>query len=120
MTENLFDMFKIGTGPSSSHTVGPMIAARRFVLKLKEVHPLDAVCRLRVELYGLLALTGKGHATDRVVGAVKAINACRMAMNEAKGCKLTFDQIIEAIYRTGIDMQSRYKETSLAANVIEC
>jgi L-serine dehydratase len=64
---SLFDIFKIGIGPSSSHTVGPMIAARRFVLKLKEAQKLDAVCRLRVDLYGSLAHTGKGHATDRAV-----------------------------------------------------
>jgi L-serine dehydratase len=67
MTTSLFDIFKIGIGPSSSHTVGPMIAARRFVLKLKDMHKLDVVCRLRVDLYGSLAHTGKGHATDRAV-----------------------------------------------------
>jgi len=67
MTVSLFDIFKIGIGPSSSHTVGPMIAARRFVLELKEMQKLDAVCRLRIDLYGSLARTGKGHATDRAV-----------------------------------------------------
>ena len=57
------------------------------------------------------------------MGAVKAINACRMAMNETEGHKISLDQIIETMYRTGLDMQSRYKETSLAGlalNVIEC
>jgi L-serine dehydratase len=67
MAISLFEIFKIGIGPSSSHTVGPMIAARRFVLRLKEAQKLDAVCRLRVDLYGSLAHTGKGHATDRAV-----------------------------------------------------
>lgn len=57
------------------------------------------------------------------MGAVKAINACRMAMNEPAGHKISLDQVIETMYRTGLDMQSRYKETSLAGlalNVIEC
>jgi len=57
------------------------------------------------------------------MGAVKAINACRMAMHETEGHKLSLDQVIETMYRTGLDMQSRYKETSLAGlalNVIEC
>jgi L-serine dehydratase len=56
----LFDLFRIGVGPSSSHTVGPMIAAASFADGLKGL----AVARLRVELFGSLALTGKGHATD--------------------------------------------------------
>ncbi|RKK05408.1 serine dehydratase beta chain, partial [Teichococcus wenyumeiae] len=56
----LFDLFRIGVGPSSSHTVGPMIAAASFAATLKDV----PVARLRVELFGSLALTGKGHATD--------------------------------------------------------
>ena len=57
------------------------------------------------------------------MGAVKAVNACRMAMHETEGHKLSLDQVIETMYRTGIDMQSRYKETSLAGlalNIIEC
>jgi L-serine dehydratase len=64
---SLFDIFKIGIGPSSSHTVGPMIAARRFALKLKDTQNVEAVCRVQVDLYGSLALTGKGHATDKAV-----------------------------------------------------
>ncbi len=57
------------------------------------------------------------------MGAVKAINAARLAMAETEGHKLSLDQIIETMYRTGMDMQSRYKETSLAGlalNIIEC
>ena len=57
------------------------------------------------------------------MGAVKAINSCRMALNETEGHKLSLDQVIETMYRTGLDMQSRYKETSLAGlalNIIEC
>src|SRR5579885_579437 len=57
------------------------------------------------------------------IGAVKAINACRMAMQETGGHKVQLDQVIKTMYQTGLDMQSRYKETSLAGlavNVVEC
>ena len=57
------------------------------------------------------------------MGAVKAINAARMAMHETEGHKISLDQIIATMYQTGLDMQSRYKETSLAGlalNIIEC
>ena len=57
------------------------------------------------------------------MGAVKAVHACRMAMNETEGHKISLDQIIRTMYLTGMDMQSRYKETSLAGlalNIIEC
>jgi L-serine dehydratase len=56
-------------------------------------------------------------------GAVKAVNACRMAMRESGGHKLSLDQVIKTMYQTGLDMQSRYKETSLAGlalNIVEC
>jgi L-serine dehydratase len=65
MHTGVFDLFKIGIGPSSSHTVGPMRAAYRFLSQLSENRLLSKVNRLRVELYGSLALTGKGHGTDR-------------------------------------------------------
>ena len=62
---SVFDIFKIGIGPSSSHTMGPMFAATRF---LEEIQAANlAPDRLEVRLYGSLALTGKGHATDRAV-----------------------------------------------------
>ena len=64
---SLFDVFKVGVGPSSSHTVGPMLAAARFVNGLTGSGRLDAVARVQVELFGSLALTGLGHATDRAV-----------------------------------------------------
>jgi L-serine dehydratase len=57
------------------------------------------------------------------MGAVKAVHAARMAMNETEGHKVSLDQVIQTMYQTGLDMQSRYKETSLAGlalNVIEC
>ncbi len=63
---SVFDLFKVGVGPSSSHTVGPMVAAKRFVDELGELGSARVV-RLSCDLYGALALTGKGHATDDAV-----------------------------------------------------
>ncbi|MFL6463347.1 MAG: L-serine ammonia-lyase [Bryobacteraceae bacterium] len=67
MKTSIFDIFKIGIGPSSSHTVGPMRAANRFVENLKSVGMLARTERTLAELYGSLALTGIGHGTDRAV-----------------------------------------------------
>jgi L-serine dehydratase len=67
MNTSLFELFKIGIGPSSSHTVGPMRAALRFVRELDAQHLLDRVDSLTVDLYGSLALTGIGHGTDRAI-----------------------------------------------------
>jgi len=64
---SLFDLFKIGIGPSSSHTVGPMRAAFRFATELQQSGLLTQVERVRVELFGSLALTGRGHGTPRGV-----------------------------------------------------
>jgi len=65
MTASVFDLFKPGVGPSSSHTMGPMTAAARFVAELRDTGRLAPVTRLQVKLYASLALTGRGHATDR-------------------------------------------------------
>ncbi|MDN5925253.1 MAG: L-serine ammonia-lyase, partial [Xanthomonadales bacterium] len=68
MSVSIFDLFKIGIGPSSSHTVGPMRAAARFTEHwLDEKGELDQVARVRCELFGSLALTGRGHGTDKAV-----------------------------------------------------
>ncbi len=68
MAVSVFDLFKIGIGPSSSHTVGPMRAAVRFVGKWLDEAGLLAQCvRIRVELFGSLALTGRGHGTDKAL-----------------------------------------------------
>jgi L-serine dehydratase len=64
---SVFDLFKIGVGPSSSHTMGPMTAACRFVEGLRGEGLLERVAKVGVDLYGSLALTGKGHATDRAI-----------------------------------------------------
>ncbi len=67
MSLSVFDMFKIGVGPSSSHTMGPMRAAREFVLGLERDGLLAATQQVTARLYGSLALTGLGHGTDRAV-----------------------------------------------------
>lgn len=61
---SVFQLFSIGIGPSSSHTVGPMRAARMFVLDLEAEGKLEVLDAIKVELFGSLAMTGKGHATD--------------------------------------------------------
>ncbi|MFZ6050265.1 L-serine ammonia-lyase, partial [Pseudomonas sp. CR3202] len=67
MSLSVFDLFKVGIGPSSSHTVGPMRAAARFVLGLKADGLLGRVASVRAELYGSLGATGKGHGSDKAV-----------------------------------------------------
>lgn len=67
MAVSVFDLFKIGIGPSSSHTVGPMRAALMFVRALERCEMLPFVARVRAELYGSLGATGKGHGTDKGV-----------------------------------------------------
>lgn len=67
MAVSLFELFKVGIGPSSSHTVGPMEAARRFAGSLVSEGLLSSVGRLKVSLYGSLGATGKGHGTGPAV-----------------------------------------------------
>lgn len=67
MAISVFDLFKIGIGPSSSHTVGPMRAARDFALGLQTRGLLERVHRVKAELYGSLGATGKGHGSDKAV-----------------------------------------------------
>jgi L-serine dehydratase len=67
MTVSVFDLFKIGIGPSSSHTVGPMKAARMFAQGLAERNLLSRTAEVRVELYGSLGATGKGHGSDKAI-----------------------------------------------------
>ena len=67
MAVSVFDLFKIGIGPSSSHTVGPMRAARLFALRLQHDGLLGVTTRLRCNLYGSLGATGKGHGSDKAV-----------------------------------------------------
>ena len=67
MSLSTFDLFKIGLGPSSSHTVGPMVAARRFALALEGTGSVGATARLSCALFGSLGATGAGHGTDKAV-----------------------------------------------------
>jgi len=64
---SVFDMLKIGVGPSSSHTLGPWRAAERFLAELKQENLLENVSHIKVDLFGSLSLTGIGHATDLAV-----------------------------------------------------
>lgn len=64
---SVFDMLKIGVGPSSSHTLGPWRAAERFLEELQSENLINKITRIKVDLYGSLSLTGKGHATDLAV-----------------------------------------------------
>ncbi|MCV2369019.1 L-serine ammonia-lyase [Roseateles oligotrophus] len=67
MAVSVFDLFKIGIGPSSSHTVGPMRAARLFSLRLRHEGLLEQTTRVVSQMYGSLGATGKGHGTDKAV-----------------------------------------------------
>jgi len=67
MAVSVFDLFKIGIGPSSSHTVGPMRAARMFVARLAHEGVLARVTRVQAQMYGSLGATGKGHGSDKAV-----------------------------------------------------
>ena len=67
MAISVFDLFKIGIGPSSSHTVGPMRAANRFLMGVRDTGLIDSTGSITVELYGSLASTGVGHGTDKAV-----------------------------------------------------
>src|SRR3546814_11913645 len=69
MTISLFELFKIGVGPSSSHTVGPMVAAQRFAEWLDARDLLGRTAHVEADLSGSLALTGKGHAADSAIAA---------------------------------------------------
>ena len=67
MSLSVLDLFTIGIGPSSSHTVGPMRAGCRFAESLRQTKQLARTTRVEAHLYGSLALTGKGHGTDKAV-----------------------------------------------------
>lgn len=67
MVVSVFDIFSIGVGPSSSHTVGPMRAANRFLKETKDKGYFEQISSLKINLYGSLAMTGKGHLTDHAI-----------------------------------------------------
>jgi L-serine dehydratase len=105
---SVFDLYKIGIGPSSSHTVGPMVAARRFVQGLRQT-----TGRIRVSLHGSLAFTGKGHGSDRAIVLGMAgetpqaidpshidVILARMAMDKKAG-PFDFDPATDLIFDFG-------------------
>ncbi len=114
----LFDLFRIGIGPSSSHTVGPMLAASRFIAEMPREPPATA---LLVELFGSLALTGKGHGTDTAVvlgllgerpdavdpdavpRLVAAVAAAKMLVL-ADGRRIAFDPARDIVFRRGASL----------------
>ena len=67
MVQSIFDVFKISLGPSSSHTTGPMLAARDFALRLEQNLQLENVSKIEITLFGSLAATGLGHSTDKAL-----------------------------------------------------
>ena len=96
MNISVFDLFKIGIGPSSSHTVGQMYAAKQFLLNCIE---------------------------RNTMGALKAINAARLASRSNGSQIISLDKVIVTIHKTGQDMMHQYKETllgGLAVNLPEC
>jgi L-serine dehydratase len=105
MAVSVFDLFKIGIGPSSSHTVGPMRAARMFVARLVNDGQLERTARVKADLYGSLGATGKGHGSDKAVLLglaghepdtvdVEQVPAELEAMRAAKTVKLSGTQAI--------------------------
>ncbi|MFO0822018.1 MAG: serine dehydratase beta chain [Gemmataceae bacterium] len=108
---SVFDLFKIGIGPSSSHTVGPMVAAFRFVSTLRERGLLAETAQVTTELYGSLALTGRGHATDKAV--LLGLSGERP---ESINPDHATDATVEAIRRTSSSVQnapSHFESTDL-------
>ncbi len=67
MAISTLDLFKIGIGPSSSHTVGPMTAARIYALKIQEMGIIGKICKIKIFLYGSLGATGRGHGTPKAL-----------------------------------------------------
>ena len=106
MAVSVFDLFKIGIGPSSSHTVGPMRAARLFALQLQQEGLLPRVQRVQADLYGSLGATGKGHGSDKAVllgllghepdtVEVEAIPALLKAVRDSGRLKLAGAHVVE-------------------------
>ena len=113
---SVFDMLKIGVGPSSSHTLGPWRAAERFIAELREKKVFDSVTKIQVDLYGSLSLTGKGHATDLAImlgltgadpvtipienmsGIVKSIQESeKLLLNHSR--EISFDPKLDIIFK---------------------
>ena len=118
MAISVFDLFKIGIGPSSSHTVGPMRAARLFALRLRHEGVLARVHRVQADLYGSLGATGKGHGSDKAVllgllghepdtVEVEAIPALLKAVRDSGRLKLAGAQAIEFAEKRDLQFHRR-------------
>lgn len=94
MAVGVFDMFRVGIGPSSSHTVGPMRAANSFLELLKKKSLVERVARIRIELMGSLAATGHGHGTD---------TACQLGLMGEAPETFDPDALTETIHRIAVE-----------------
>ncbi len=83
MAISIFELFSIGIGPSSSHTLGPMRAANEFIKELHALKVFDRVEHVIIDLYGSLALTGKGHCTD--IAVMLGLEGDRAELVDRKG-----------------------------------
>lgn len=104
MNYSVFEVFRIGIGPSSSHTVGPMIAVNRFIHALENRQVLNQTAQVKIHLYGSLALTGIGHGTD---GAVLAgLTGCLPDSIDPQ----TITPLVESIKQTGhLQLMDKHK-----------
>jgi L-serine dehydratase len=130
MTLSAFDLYSVGIGPSSSHTVGPMRAAKRLA-EVLGANPAQVENAAEVGIEHNLGLTCDpvGGLVQipcierNAIASVKAINAARLAINGDGSHKVSLDRVIKTMRDTGRDMKTKYKETArggLAVNVIEC
>lgn len=105
---SVLEMFTIGVGPSSSHTVGPMVAASRFTASLEKHGTLNRVSRVRTVLYGSLALTGLGHGTDRAAVAglegnvPQSVDTDHMSTIRTE-CERSGELMLNGTHRIGFD-----------------
>jgi len=132
---SVFDIFKIGIGPSSSHTMGPMVAAARFLDLLRQdegrIPGAGAPAKIRCRLHGSLALTGRGHATDRAVilglagfvpetldaaaGNAALADIARQGRVRPEGLDLAFDPAIDLIFDFGPALEAHANALVLEA-----
>lgn len=116
---SIFDMLKIGVGPSSSHTLGPWRAAERWITELKDKKRFDKIESITVDLYGSLSLTGKGHATDYAImlglsGAdperipVESIDIIVASIKNTEQIMLNNERVIPFNYKTNIVFNRKF------------
>ena len=120
MALGIFDLFKIGIGPSSSHTMGPMLAAGRFLREMDSRGLTGRVAGVAVHLYGSLALTGRGHDTDKAVilglageapDSVDPDRADAMAAGIRKCCRVSLSGAFDIAFDAERDIHFHMDET---------